>query len=276
MATKLRTRFKNPDLFKAPGGLSFERHVRLHAAEKLRYFEELDSLTEDQRNLRNVDPRYVEAMRRRWVTMYMGEIASAQYMGTAAANAPIEMWEFVTACVCQQMDELHHAEMDRDLLRRIGLSQMAWEAIYDDTAAKIVFDHLLSLDDPFEIAVKGGVFLESASAVVAFPALIRIAEAHGDYLTAANHRTRLTDEPRHMALGVATMKALLADDPDNVHVLQQWQDEFAAVLPNILDASREMTDLPKGGFSRDRMWAAMVEHHVHTAEKYGLRPSLSV
>lgn len=275
MAVKQRVQLKDPGLFKAPGGLSFEKHVKLHAQEKTRYFEELGSLTEEQRNLKNVDPRYVEAMRRRWVTVYMGEMASAQYMGTAAANAPIGMWEFVTTCVCQQMDELHHAEMDRDVLTRIGLSQSEWEAIYEDSGSKAVFDHLLSLEDSFEIAIKGGLFLESASAVVAFPALIRIAESHGDYLTAANHRTRLTDEPRHMALGVAALKALLADDPGNSEIIQQWQDEFTPLLVGMKDASRDMASLPNGGFTIDGMWQGMVEHHHRNAEKYGLRPTLT-
>ncbi len=275
MVIARRVTFRDPTLFKAPGGLSFEKHVRLHAEEKPRYFEELGTLTDEQRNLRNVDPRYVDAMRRRWVTSYLGELAAAQYMGTAAANAPIEMHEFITCCVCQQMDELHHAEMDRDVLERIGMSQADWEQMYAGTGSRAMFDHLLGLDDPFEITVKGGVFLESASAVVAFPALIKIAEAHGDYLTAANHRTRLTDEPRHMALGVATMKALLADDPDSRELIQQWQDEISALLPGILDASREMVDLPSWRFSLQGLWRAMVDHHVHIAEKYGLRPSLT-
>ncbi len=260
-------------LFHAPGGLTFAKHVRLHAEEKMRYFEEIASLPEDIREMR-LDPRYVTAMRRRWVTLYFGEIASAQYMGTAATNVPLAMHEFITTCVCQQIDELHHSEMDRDVLMKIGLGPAEWTAIYEDTASKEVFDHLLAIEDPLEIAVKGGLFLESASAVVAFPALIRIAEAHGDYFTAANHRTRLTDEPRHMALGVATLRALVADDPKNIELVQQWQDEFTPLLRGMLDASREMTGLPNGGFSADGMWRAMVEHHTKNALKYGLRPTL--
>lgn len=268
------SRLRDLSLFKAPGGLTFAKHVRLHAEEKLRYFEEVASLSDDLREMR-LDPRYIGAMKRRWVTLYFGEIASAQYMGTAARGVPLAMHEFITACVCQQIDELHHSEMDREILVKIGLAPDEWTAIYAETASKQVFDHLLAIEDPFEIAVKGGLFLESASAVVAFPALIRIAEAHGDHLTAANHRTRLTDEPRHMALGVAMLRALVADDPANLEVVQRWQDEFAPLLRGMLDASREMTGLPNGGFSADGMWRAMVEHHTKNALKYGLRPSLT-
>lgn len=274
MAVRQRVRLKDPSRFRAPGALTFEKHLRIHAQEKQRYFEEVASLPEGVREMR-IDPGYVEAMRRRWVTLYYGELSSVQYMGRAAANAPLDMTEFITCCVCQQVDELHHQEMDRDVLRKIGLDETSWRRVYEDTASKELFDHLLAIEDPFEIAIKGGLFLESASAVVAFPALIRIAEAHGDGLTAANHRTRLTDEPRHMALGVATLRALVEDDPRNIEVVQQWQDEFAPLLRNMLDASREMSGLPKGGFTAEGMWRAMIEHHTKNAEKYGLRPTLA-
>ena len=274
MAVTTRLSFKDPSAFKAPGSLTFEKHLRLHAEEKQRYLQERESLPDDKRHMR-LDPRYVDAMRRRWVVLYYGELSSAQYMGTAASHAPLEMTEFITACVCQQMDELHHSEMDRDVLEQIGLTPREWRALYEETDAKIVFDHLLAIDDPFEIAVKGGLFLESASAVVAFPTLIKIAEAHDDYLTAANHRTRLTDEPRHMALGVATMRALVQDDPRNLEVVQRWQDEFAPLLRHFVTASRDMVGLPNGGFAADRMWTAMIEHHTKNALKYGLRPTLA-
>lgn len=273
MRLKPRGELRDPTLFKAPGGLLREA-PRVHTEEKRRYFEEVASLPEDAREMR-LEPSSLEAMRRRWVTLYYGELSSLQYMGTAASHAPLDMTDFITSCVCQQTDELHHAEMDRDVLRKIGLTPDSWRAIYEDTASKDLFDHLLAIDDPFEIAIKGGLFLESASAIVAFPTLIKIAEAHGDYLTAANHRTRLTDEPRHMALGVATLRALVEDDPRNIEVVQEWQDEFAPLLRNMLDASREMANLPNGGFSADGMWRATLEHHSKNAEKYGLRPTLA-
>ena len=275
MATRTRVTLKDHRLFSAPGDLTFAKHLRLHAQEKQRYFEEIASLPDDKRTM-HLDPGYIEAMRRRWVVLFYGELSSAQYMGTAAAHAPLELGAFITCCVCQQMDELHHSEMDRGVLETIGLGERERRAIYEETEAKAVFDHLLAIDDPFEIAVKGGLFLESASAVVAFPALIRIAESHDDYLTAANHRTRLTDEPRHMALGVATMRALVEDDPCNQDLVQEWQDEFAPLLRAFLDASRDMTGLPNGGFSADGMWAAIVGHHTKNALKYGLRPTLSL
>jgi len=275
MATRTRVMLKDHRAFSAPGDLTFAKHLRLHAQEKQRYFEEIASLPDDKRAM-HLDPVYIAAMRRRWVVLFYGELSSAQYMGTAAAHAPLELGAFITCCVCQQMDELHHSEMDRGVLETIGLGERERRAIYEETEAKAVFDHLLAIDDPFEIAVKGGLFLESASAVVAFPALIRIAESHDDYLTAANHRTRLTDEPRHMALGVATMRALVEDDPCNQDLVQEWQDEFAPLLRAFLDASRDMTGLPNGGFSADGMWAAIVGHHTKNALKYGLRPTLSL
>ena len=275
MAIRQRVRLRDPRSFVAPGGLKFEKHLRLHIPEKTRYYEELAGLTDDQRNLRTVTPGYVEGMTRRWMVLYHGEVAAAQYMGMAAHNVPMEYWDFIACCICQQIDELHHSEMDRDMLRRTGIPEAEWGARYDCTAAKPVFDHLLSLDDSFEIAFKGGFVLESANAVVGFHAMARFAEAHGDYLSAANHRTRLTDEPRHMALGVAVLKAMLADDPRNLAILQAWQDELAPLMRGFVEDSRPIERIPGSDFRVDGMWAGIVEHHTRNAEKYGLRPTLT-
>ena len=76
-------------------------------------------LTDDQRNLRTVTPGYVEGMTNRWIALYHGEVAAAQYMGVAAHNVPMtDYWDFIACCVCQQTDELQHSEMDRDMLFR--------------------------------------------------------------------------------------------------------------------------------------------------------------
>ena len=275
MAIRQRVRLRDPRSFVAPGGLNFEKHLRLHIPEKTRYYDELAGLTDDQRNLRTVTPGYIEGMTRRWMVLYHGEVAAAQYMGMAAHNVPMEYWDFIACCICQQIDELHHSEMDRDMLRRAGIPEAEWGARYERTAAKPVFDHLLSLDDSFEIAFKGGFVLESANAVVGFHAMARFAEAHGDYLSAANHRTRLTDEPRHMALGVAVLKAMLADDPRNLAILQAWQDEFAPLMRGFVEDSRPIERIPGADFRVDGMWAGIVEHHTRNAEKYGLRPTLT-
>jgi hypothetical protein len=276
MAVRQRVLLKNPKNFVAPGGLNFEKHFRLHQQEKTRYYEELATLTDDQRNLRTVTPGYIEGMTRRWVTLYHGEVAAAQYMGAAAHNVPIDYWDFIACCVCQQIDELQHSEMDRDMLFRAGLTEDKLPAIWEQCEAKAVFDHLLGLDDAFEIAFKGGFVLESANAVVGFHAMARFAEAHHDYLSAMNHRTRLTDEPRHMALGVAVLKAMLADDPSNRAILQEWQDEFAPLIVNFVSVSRPIETIPGSDFSADAMWASIVEHHTKNAEKYGLRPTLTL
>src|SRR6266700_505075 len=89
MAIQQRVLLKNPRHFVAPGGLNFEKHFRLHVQEKTRYYDELAELTDDQRNMRTVTPGYVEGMTRRWMALYHGEIAAAQYMGVAAHNVPL-------------------------------------------------------------------------------------------------------------------------------------------------------------------------------------------
>ena len=274
MGERYVVRLQDPANFVAPGALNFERHFRLHEQEKARYYLELAELTDDERNLRTATPGYIEGMTRRWMTLYQGEVAAAQYMGMAAHNVPQDHWDFMACCVCQQIDELQHSEMDRDMLRRAGIPDAQWDAIYAGCEAHVVFDHLLALENPFEIAFKGGFVLESANAVVGFHAMARFAEAHQDYLTAANHRTRLTDEPRHMALGAAIAKALIADDPSNIAVLQGWQDEFAPLMYTFVHVSRDIERIPGADFSADTMWTSILDHHRRNAEKYGLRASL--
>jgi len=274
MAVRQQVLLRDPRKFRAPGGLNFEKHFRLHAQEKARYFDALARLSDDERNLRTVTPGYIEGMTRRWIVLYHGEVAAARYMGRAAHNVPFTHYDFLGCCICQQMDELQHSEMDRDMLRRAGIAEDQWQPLWEACEPRVVFEHLLALDDPFEIAFKGGFVLESANAVVGFNAMARFAEAHGDHLTALNHRTRLTDEPRHMALGVAVLKALLADDPTNRALLQEWQDEFAPLMRTFVDVSRPIERIPGSDFSADAMWAGIVEHHTTNAVKHGLRPSL--
>lgn len=275
MTIRDRVLLKNPKNFVAPGGLNFEKHFRLHSQEKSRYYQELASLTPEQRALRTTTPGYIEGMTLRWIVMYHGEVAASQYMGTAAANLPMDGYtDFIGCCICQQIDEMQHAEMDRDMLRQAGIPEDQWWSLYEQCDAKKVFDHLLSLEDPFEITFKGGFVLESANAQVGFNSMAQFAKDHGDYLTAANHRTRLADEPRHMALGVAVVKAMLADDPSNVEILQRWQDEFAPLMYNFVQASRPIEKIPGSSFSADKMWDSIVEHHRKNATKYGLRPTL--
>jgi len=275
MAERYVVRLRDPSKFVSPGGLNFEKHYWLHQQEKARYYAELAELSDDERNFRTVTPGYIEGMTRRWMTLCQGEIAAAQYMGMAAHNVPADHWDFMACCVCQQIDELQHSEMDRDMLLRAGIPADHWDAIYAGCEAHVVFDHLLSLQDPFEITFKGGFVLESANAVVGFHAMARFAEAHQDYLTAANHRTRLTDEPRHMALGLAIAKAMLADDPNNLEILQGWQDEFAPLMYTFVHVSRDIERIPGSDFSADVMWSGILEHHTRNAQKIGLRPSLS-
>lgn len=64
MAVRQRARLKDPSRFGAPGALTFEKHLRIHAQEKQRYFEEVASLPEDVREMR-IDPGYVDAMHSR-------------------------------------------------------------------------------------------------------------------------------------------------------------------------------------------------------------------
>ena len=124
---------QEPAAFRRPGRAQFREALSPAPQEKTRYYDELAELTDDQRNMRTVTPGYVEGMTSRWIALYHGEIAAAQYMGVAAHNVLLtEYWDFIACCVCQQIDELQHSEMDRDMLFRAGCRRQAaacWEAV---------------------------------------------------------------------------------------------------------------------------------------------------
>ncbi len=67
---------------------------------------------------------------------------------------------------------------------------------------------------------------------------------------------------------------MLADDPANLAIAQQWQDEFAPLIYHFVQASRPIERIPDSDFTAAGMWQSIVEHHRKNAQKYGLRPTL--
>src|SRR5215468_4037960 len=134
-------------------------------------------------------------------------------------------------------------------------------------AANAPFDELkkcalFQLEDSIEILVKGNFVAEGAAGPGTFTVLADGAEARGDVLSAVNHRARIRDETRHISYGRALVKALIDDDPGNLAMIQQWQDE----------SLRLFVEVARGG-ERQEWWEGFLASYYKIALPLGLRPT---
>src|SRR5947199_217414 len=107
---------KNPERFKDPANLTWERYVALQARERERYLAERASIPADALAYRTVSPRYLERAVDQFANNYYSELSATHYIATAAANAPFD--ELKKCCLFQVADEQRHLEMDREVIER--------------------------------------------------------------------------------------------------------------------------------------------------------------
>jgi hypothetical protein len=222
-----RTRLKQPERFSDPSRISLERYAALQAAEGTHFESRLAGAIE--RSRQQLATEFGEPQAIALVGSYMSEHAATKYVAHAIANAELE--PFQRSCICQLMDEQRHADMDRLLLELVGVPEAHWDGMYQHpTTHHLAFEHLLGLDDPFEIIFKANFVLESGAAAAAFPRRLKRYQAEGFELGALIDQRRIKDEARHVALGTAVARALLEDDGDNLDRLQRWQDEILVLF----------------------------------------------
>lgn len=252
---------REPDRFKDPANLTWERYVALQARERERYFTERASLPAEALTFRSVSPRYLERAVEQFANNYFPEEAATRYIATAAANAPCESLK--TSCLFQLADEQRHLEMDRDVFDRAGIPERDWLPAWEQPGTTCrFFRHVLELDDSIEIIVKANFVAEGAAGPGTFTVLADGAEARGDLLSAVNHRARIRDETRHISYGRALVKALIEDDPSNLEVIQAWQDE----------SLRLFAEGARGG-ARRVWWEGFLDSYYNIALPLGLRPT---
>jgi hypothetical protein len=254
-----RVVLKDPSRFKDPAGLTWERYITLQARERERYLAERDALPPEALDFSGVKPGYLPRAVEQFANNYWPEEAATRYIATAAAHAPFE--ELKKCCLFQLADEQRHLEMDRDIFARAGIPEGDWLPAWEQPGTTCrFFRHVLELDDPFEILVKGNFVAEGAAGPGTFAVLAEGAEARGDLLTAVNHRARVRDETRHISYARALVKALIEDDPANLDVIQQWQDE----------SLRLFVEVAKGG-ARRQWWEGFLGSYYKIALPLGLR-----
>ena len=256
-----RLTLEDPTRFKDPAGLTWERYVALQARERERYLAERAAIPAEALEYRTVSPRYLERAVEQFANNYFPEEAATRYIATAAANAPFETLK--TCCLFQLADEQRHLEMDRDVFERAGIPERDWLPAWEQPGTTCrFFRHVLELDDSIEILVKANFVAEGAAGPGTFAVLAEGAEARGDLFSALNHRARVRDETRHISFARALVKALIEDDPDNLDVIQQWQDESLQLF----------VEVARGGERQD-WWDGFLASYYKIALPLGLRPT---
>jgi hypothetical protein len=256
-----RITLQDPSRFHDPSSLTWERYVSMQARERERYLAERAAIPDDALNYRAVTPRYLERAVEQFANNYWSEEAATRYIGTAAAGAPCE--EIKKCCLFQLVDEQRHMEMDREVFERARIPERDWLPAWEEPGTtRRFFRHILELDDPIEILVKANFVAEGAAGPASFAVLADGAEARGDLFSAVNHRARVRDETRHISYARMLVKALIDEDPSNLDVIQQWQD----------DSLQLFAEVAKGGARRE-WWEGFLGSYYKIALPLGLRPS---
>jgi len=252
---------KDPSRFRDPANLTWERYVTLQARERERYLAEKATIPQETLEFKTVSPRYLERAVDQFANNYFSELSATHYVATAAANAPFDALK--VSCLFQLADEQRHLEMDREVFERARIPEgdwlPAWEA--PGTTCRF-FRHVLELEDTIEILVKANFVSEGAAGPGTFAVLAGGAEDRGDVLSAVNHRARIRDETRHISFARALVRALVEEDPSNLEVIQQWQDESLQLF----------SEVARGGARRE-WWEGFLDSYYKIALPLGLRPS---
>ena len=250
---------KDPSRFKDPANLSWDRYITTQARERERYVAERDALPAAALDFSGAKPGYLPRAVEQFANNYWSEEAATRYIATAAAHAPFE--ELKKCCLFQLADEQRHLEMDRDVFVRARIPEGDWLPAWEQPGTTCrFFRHVLGLDDPIEILVKANFVAEGAAGPGTFAVLADGAEARGDLLTAVNHRSRVRDETRHISYARALVKALVEEEPSNLDVIQQWQDESLLLF----------VEVAKGG-ARRQWWEGFLGSYYKIALPLGLR-----
>src|SRR2546429_2498596 len=153
---------KNPERFKDPASLTWERYVALQARERERYLAERATIPAEAMAYRTVSPRYLERAVDQFANNYYSELSATHYVATAAANAPFD--ELKKCALFQLADEQRHLEMDREVFERAGVPERDWLAAWEAPGTTCrFFRHLLELEGSIEIPPKGNFVAEVAS-----------------------------------------------------------------------------------------------------------------
>src|SRR5438876_9388966 len=141
---------KNPERFKDPANLTWERYVALQARERERYLAERASIPADALAYRTVSRRYLERAVDQFANNYYSELSATHYIATAAANAPFDALK--KCCLFQVADEQRHLEMDREVFERAGIPERDWLRAWEASGPTCRFLRpLLQLADTIEI-----------------------------------------------------------------------------------------------------------------------------
>jgi hypothetical protein len=153
---------RDPDRFRDPANLSWERYIALQARERERYLADRAAIPPEALAYRTVSRRYLERAVDQFANNYYSELSATHYIATAAANAPFD--ELKKCCLFQLADEQRHLEMDREVFERAGIPQRDWLPAWEAPGTTCrFFRHVHELEDPYEILVTANFVAEGAA-----------------------------------------------------------------------------------------------------------------
>jgi hypothetical protein len=221
----------------------------------------------DPEHDRRIDPAYREAVVPFYASSVLGERAAADSCRRAVDDAPAPLR---AGFLAQAIDEERHARLDETRLAQLGVDPATAPDVTPGVASEMRAS--AGEPDPLRRMFVTNFIGETALAGATFPFVIELARANGDRLSVALNRARLADESRHVRFAERAFSVLVAQDEENLRVLQRWQDEHFAIpagafvweVAPYLDAAPHR---PAG----DWLGRALDAYRAR-AERLGLRP----
>jgi len=229
-----RTRLpvKDWSKFEDPFKLFFEDYVRVQA-EKETVFHDAIRLAERFGEARRINPRWVAGMK-----LYYPAVAQSEaeaHRGHLGLSRHSPSPALAMASFYQLLDELRHAQNDVHAMRywvRYLDELKNWAQLYQNFWAmqvfRSLFEDMATPSDPFELVFHTNVALEMGYTNLLFVAAPTAGAANGDRVFAQLQMSTQSDETRHIALGQATLRALLEQEnrDELLPTLQYWFDKW--------------------------------------------------
>lgn len=213
-----------------PFRMTYNQYVKVQSEKDLLYHAVRNAFEANEGHAKVIDARWYEGVKAFALGVQPAEYYAHRLMCYIGRNIPVEAIRFAT--FNQAIDELRHAQIEvkhyAHLSRQIdGLHgygktiENHWfttvtKSFLDDAMSAGPFEALIAISFSFEYVFTNILFLPFAFS----------AASVGDDNFAALGKSVQSDESRHMALGMASLKMLLEQDERNVPIVQKWLDKW--------------------------------------------------
>ena len=225
-----KVHYKNWENFRDPFKMYYKEYVRIQA-EKENTFHALREAADRYGHTRSINQRWLQGQKLFLAAIPLTEYAILRTHSYFSRIAPAQVLRI--ALMNQAMDEMRHAQNDFYLARDYNKYHQGFEngalwrqnhpIIYN---TRTYAEEALTAQDPFETIVGFNFCFEVCHTNTLFVSVPATAAANGDFVFAQMQLSTQSDESRHMAIGMATIRALLEEDERNVPMIQNWFDKW--------------------------------------------------